>query len=174
MTYAQITTNTVINTIALDDSTLISLFSQGYDYFLEIDNITDINGNQIGIGWYYDQNANTFSPPLLGYNYPVSVPTNVVYQTVIENNIAFGNSIISQMNADAAVAGIYQAGQAIAWLSYLQILYMCLQNGFLLDAINEFSTLIADTSTTKTNLSPFITNTNLTNYQTTVQNWVNQ
>lgn len=174
MIFAQISNNTVVNTIVLDDSSLISIFSPTYDYFLEIDNITDINGNAIGIGWFYSPITNSFYPPLLGYVYPVTLPSNSIYQNLVSSAINFGNYVITQMNADAASAGIYQAGQTVTWLTYLQPLYLCLQNGFLFDAINEFTILIADQSTTKTSLSPYITNTNLTSYQTLVQNWVNQ
>ena len=174
MIYAQISNNIIVNTIELDDATLVPFFSRNCDFCLQINNITDINGNTIAIGWFYNSNTNIFYPPLEGYQYPATIPTPSIYQNLVITAIDFGNYIISQMNADAASAGIYQAGQTNAWLIYLQTLYMYLQNGFLLDAIDEFSTLLADTSSTKTSLAPFITNTNLTTYQSLIQTWLNQ
>lgn len=174
MIYAQILNGVLMNTIEVDDVSILSFFLEGFDFCIEIDNITDINGNTIGIGWFYSPITNSFYPPLLGYVYPVTLPSNSIYQNLVSSAINFGNYVITQMNADAASAGIYQAGQTVTWLTYLQPLYLCLQNGFLFDAINEFTILIADQSTTKTSLSPYITNTNLTSYQTLVQNWVNQ
>jgi hypothetical protein len=109
----------------------------------------------------------------MGYNYPISQPLTPIYQTVANSNISFGNSIISQMNIDVAAMGIYQANQTINWLTYMQTLFMLLQNGFLLDAINEYTTLINDTSVQKIALGTFVNNTTLVSYQTLVQNWVN-
>ena len=64
MTYAQISSSTVQNTIVLDDPALAPMFGpgEGYDYCLRIDNITDIDGNPIGIGWTYD-GTNYYPPP---------------------------------------------------------------------------------------------------------------
>ena len=54
MIFAQILAGVVQNVIVLDDPSLVSLFTAGFDSCIEIDNITDINGNPIGIGCTYD------------------------------------------------------------------------------------------------------------------------
>lgn len=50
MVYAQIKDGIVQNTIVLDDPSLEGVFSQGYDYFLRVDNLD----SQPGVGWSYD------------------------------------------------------------------------------------------------------------------------
>lgn len=62
MTYAQIAGGVVVNIIVLDDSSLLSDFSAGFDACVEVDNITDTNGDPIGIGWLYS--GSVFSPPV--------------------------------------------------------------------------------------------------------------
>lgn len=59
MIYAQVKDSLVINTIVLDDTNLIPLFSSGYDYFIEI---SDDPGSP-AVGWSYD--------PILGFSPPV-------------------------------------------------------------------------------------------------------
>lgn len=59
MIYAQVKDGFVVNTIVLDDETLIPLFLEGFDYLIEI---TLTPGNP-SIGWSYDPNTETFSPP---------------------------------------------------------------------------------------------------------------
>lgn len=65
MIYAQIKNGVVINAIVVDDDTPLELFSEGFDYFLRID---DINPTP-GIGYLYD--GNEFSTP------PVKVPADI-------------------------------------------------------------------------------------------------
>jgi len=57
MIYAQIKNGKIQNTIVLIDTSLIVTFSQGFDYFIEIDSLLPIPG----IGWSYD--GTSFSPP---------------------------------------------------------------------------------------------------------------
>lgn len=57
MTYAQIKNGLVVNTIHLDDSSLSSLFSQGFDAFVAIDAVSPTPS----IGWSY--NGTTFTAP---------------------------------------------------------------------------------------------------------------
>jgi hypothetical protein len=168
--YAQITNNIIVNTVELNDPTLVPVFLQGYDSLVEITSISPMPA----IGWYYDLSSDTFWPTVSGYNYSniLSAPQEPGYQYAVSLNVSFGNQLITQISADAAVAGVYQATQTAAFLSYLSQLYLFLQTGFLLDANDEFTTLIADTSTAKTNLSPFVTNTLLTAYQTQLQSWL--
>ena len=48
--WAQILNGVVVNIIVLNDTTLIPIFTQGFDYLIEIDQLTP----QPGIGWTYD------------------------------------------------------------------------------------------------------------------------
>jgi hypothetical protein len=56
MIYAQILNGIVVNTIVLTDTNLVSVFSEGFDYFIQIGNLTP----QPGIGWSY--NGTNFTP----------------------------------------------------------------------------------------------------------------
>lgn len=58
MIFAQIKNNVVVNSIILDDPSLLSLFSEGFDECLRIDNIDP----QPGKGWSYVDGA--YSQPL--------------------------------------------------------------------------------------------------------------
>lgn len=58
MVYAQILNGVIINTIVLDDTSLIPLFAKGFDTFIEIDQIP----GSPGVGWTY--NNGTFTPPV--------------------------------------------------------------------------------------------------------------
>ncbi len=58
MIYAQIRDGIVKNTIVVDETTPMNLFSQEFDYFLRIDNLSIIPG----IGWNYD--GDDYIPPL--------------------------------------------------------------------------------------------------------------
>jgi hypothetical protein len=57
MLYAQILNGVVQNVIILNDTSLISLFSQGFDYLIEV---SQTPGSP-GIGWLYD--GTNFTPP---------------------------------------------------------------------------------------------------------------
>lgn len=57
MIYAQILNGIIENIIVLDDPSLSSLFSQGFDYFIRIDNLNPVPQ----IGWLY--NGSSFSDP---------------------------------------------------------------------------------------------------------------
>ena len=50
MIYAQIKNNTVQNIIVLQDTSLVSVFTEGYDYCVRIDNLPEVPS----IGWAYD------------------------------------------------------------------------------------------------------------------------
>jgi len=50
MIYAQIKNGKVQNTIVLMDTSLVSQFSEGFDYFIEIDQLSPVPG----VGWGYD------------------------------------------------------------------------------------------------------------------------
>ena len=42
MVYAQIKNNVIVNVIVLDDPTLVSIFTDGFDYCVRIDNLTPV------------------------------------------------------------------------------------------------------------------------------------
>lgn len=58
MIWARIKKGIVTNCIVLDDLSLKDLFSEGYDYFIRVDELDP----QPGIAWSYD--GKTFSPPI--------------------------------------------------------------------------------------------------------------
>lgn len=58
MVFAQIKNGIIQNTIVLEDLSLESMFSQDFDYFIQIDNISPTPG----IGWTYD--GTKFTEPL--------------------------------------------------------------------------------------------------------------
>jgi hypothetical protein len=212
MIYAQILNGIIVNIIQLDDSTLVSLFAQGYDSCLQIDNLTVVPN----IGWYYDITSLSFYPPITlaliqngsvtqiiqnceayitnnssNYQYIIDVTTvnpqplvgdlydgttfthcQAYYQALVNDAISFGNQLITQFAAENVSEGITQAGQTLAILTYTQSLFMYLQSGSLYLAIGAIETMIADTSSTKTSLSPFITNDILYSYLNEIQNWL--
>ena len=165
MIYAQITNNKIVNTIALDDISLLPLFSTDqsgnpYDKVVQIDNIVP----QPGIGWTFD-NVNWSPPP------PAVTQQDTVdmYMTLVQNAIAFGNALIVRFATQNVMAGITQAGKTQAVLAYSSSLYTYLSTGSLYVALAEIETMIADTSDAKTALSPFITNAVLYTYLNQIQ-----
>jgi hypothetical protein len=67
------------------------------------------------------------------------------------------------------MAGITQAGQTQAVMNYTADLAQCLSSGSLYAAMTDIEVMIADTSSTKTSLSPFITNAILYSYLNQLQ-----
>lgn len=59
MIYAQIKDNVIKNRIRLDDSNLESLFLNGFDYLIRIDELEV----QPDIGWFYDGQSFTQPSP---------------------------------------------------------------------------------------------------------------
>jgi hypothetical protein len=101
-------------------------------------------------GYLYNSDGSLSAPP--------AYPSPQYFQNIVAQAVAFGNSIIIQSAARNVSAGITQAGQTLAMMTYCSQLMMCLSTGSLYEAIAELNTMIADTSTDKTNLSPFLTN----------------
>jgi hypothetical protein len=153
MTYAQMNNNIIVNTIDVEDSSLIPLFSQGYDLFMEIDDLTPVPA----IGWIYNPVTSSFSPPL------------TLAQTVLADSITCGSQVIFQWNALNTQGDIYDAGQTVAFLSYTNQLYQLLSLGYLSDASDLITTMIADDGSSKTNLAPFLTNDILNSFQSQIQ-----
>jgi hypothetical protein len=150
MQFAQILDGVIVNIIELDDITLLPNFTIGYDSCTQIDGLNPVPT----IGWSYNF-SNLFTPP-----------TNPAI------NQQFGNQILLSFNNNNINAGIYAAGQTAAFLSYTSQLYSFLSSGYLNDSIDTFTTMIADTSTDKTNLSPFITNDILYAYLNQIQTFL--
>jgi hypothetical protein len=94
-------------------------------------------------------------------------------QQIIQNSIlsaqTFGNNLLLEYAAQNVLAGITQAGQTIPVSDYLANLYNYLSAGSLYASIQEINNLIADTSSTKTNLSPFLTNDIMYTYMNKIQ-----
>lgn len=55
--YAQIKNNVILNSIVLNDPSLVGIFSNGFDSLVQIDQLNP----QPSIGWSYD--GKNFSPP---------------------------------------------------------------------------------------------------------------
>lgn len=73
MVFAQISGGKVLNTIILDDLKLSSLFSEGYDNFVDITSVSP----QPSVGWLYDgANFKATAFPNDGYGSTVSFSTN--------------------------------------------------------------------------------------------------
>lgn len=96
MTYAQIKDGFVKNIIALDDTDLLSIFEDGFDYLVDITMIDP----QPGIGWGYD-GVNFIVPtpivetlPLDPENWDIGVPeTNNEALDRIANVVSSNGSI---------------------------------------------------------------------------------
>lgn len=212
MIYAQVLNNVIVNILQLDDSSLVSVFSVGFDECLQIDTISPMPQ----IGWIYDVPSTTFYPPLTlalvqsnlvtsivvnnsifitnnssNYQYIVAVttmnpkpqvgfsydgtnfsPPQSYLQQLVGESTKLGNCVITQYNAQCVGLGITAANQTSAFLTYMGPLFSLLSYGYLSEAVAELTTMLADTSSAKTSLSPFVTNDILTAYQTQIQNWV--
>lgn len=168
MIYAQITNNTIVNTIQLDDISILPLFQTDqngnpYDSVIQIDNIIP----KPGINWWFD-NVN-WNPPIAP---PVPQTTMEIYTALVQAAVDFGQSLTVQFATQNVMAGITQAGQTLAVLNYTSNLYVYLSTGSLYVAISELENLIADTSSTKTTLAPFITNDILYAYLNQIQGYL--
>ncbi len=93
-------------------------------------------------------------------------------EAAIQAAMQFGQNLILEFAAANVLAGITQAGQTQAVLDYTSNLTTCLTTGSLYAAIGDIEAMISDTSTTKANLSPFITNNILYNYLNQVQTYM--
>lgn len=169
MIFAQITNNIIVNTIMLDDISLLPLFQNDpngnpYDLILQIDNITP----QPGVGWTFNS-INYNAPPAA----PVTLTTIEIYTSLVQAAIDFGNALILQFTTQNVMAGITRSGKTLALLNYCSNLYIYLSTGSLYVAISEIQTMIADTSDTKAALVPFITNDVLYVYLNELQGYLN-
>lgn len=157
-TYAKIQNGIVINTVlAPSTDPQDAAFT-----WVDITNLTP----PPSIGWDYD--GSIFTAPASG---PPPTPQQV-YTEVVLAAIDFGQNIIVDFTVANILAGITQAGKTSAMLSYTSDLAMCLNTGSLYSAVDEINTMILDTSTTKTNLSPFVTNAILISYLHKLQTYL--
>ena len=157
MVYAQIDNNIIVNTIVIDDPALIPLFSTGHNMFLQIDNLNPMPL----IGWIYDINNCSFSPPL-----PLS-------QKIVSDCMDCGNQVILQWGALNIEGGMYAAGQTVAFLAYVGQLFQLLSYGYLNDAMDAMNVMVADTGPTKAGLAPFLTDDILIDFQSQIQTCLN-
>lgn len=157
-----------MNTLELEDSSLLSLFQNDsnevpYDSVQRIDNMSPIPG----IGWTFDN---------ISWNSPNAVISNQsaiqIYTAIVTAAVAFGQSLTIQFATQNVMSGITQAGQTQAVLTYASDLYTYLSTGSLYVAITEIESMIADTSSEKTSLAPFITNAILYSYLCQIQGYL--
>lgn len=119
MIYAQILNNLVVNIIVIDDVELIPLFSEGFDYFIEIDNIIP----QPQIDWLYD--GNNFSSIILypvknGYPSEITIGSNTTFEPFNLSSDSFSFPV--KIEANALIIGCQKFDYA--WIRYA--LYMIL------------------------------------------------
>lgn len=161
MLFAQINNNIVQNVIVLNDSSISSMFSAGYQYFVQVDQLVP----QPEIGWTYD-GTNFFAPMPTG-----PTPLQVAIASV-EAAVEFGQNLINQFAAQNALAGITPSGKTGPVLSYTMNLSQCLYTGSLYAAISVLEGMLVDTSSAKNACSPFITNDIIYTYLNSIQTYL--
>lgn len=114
--------------------------------------------------------VNTYWNGLTSTSFQPSVSQQVSVQ--ISNAMQFGTQLLVQYATQNVLAGITQAGKTQALMDYSHELTHCLITGSLYAAMAEINTMLADTSSTKTNLSPFLTNVILTTYLNQIQTYL--
>lgn len=103
---------------------------------------------------------------------PIQLTQLQVYQNLITEAMAFGNDLMIQFAAENIILGITQAGKTGPVLVYTSTLINCLLTGSLYSAVDQINIMINDSSDTKSNLSPFITNARLTIYKNLIIAWL--
>ena len=118
--------------------------------------------------------TNSIFPPSIGWGYDGTnfIPDLAYYQDLLSQATIFGNQLVNLFAATNASNGIAAAGKTGAVLSYTSNLYLAMSTGSLYLAISIIDGMIADTSATKTNLAPFITNDILYSYLNQIQTWL--
>lgn len=71
MVYAQINNGIIVNAIVVDENTPLELFSQGYDNFIRVDELSPVPGK----GWSYD--GSSFSAPAQSNEIPDVTPRQI-------------------------------------------------------------------------------------------------
>lgn len=101
-----------------------------------------------------------------------AIATVQTIQAAVKSAVSFGNNLQMTMITQNIQNGITKAGLTQAVANYLQNCQYYLSTGSLYAAIEEINSLIADTSSTKTALSPFVTNTILYQYLNQIQTYL--
>lgn len=86
--------------------------------------------------------------------------------------MSFGTAVLNDFATQNVLSGITQAGKTQAVMDYCHELTHCLITGSLYAAIGQINDMIADTTSTKTTLSPFITNNILYTYLNKIQTYL--
>jgi hypothetical protein len=100
------------------------------------------------------------------------MPVNQQVTNAIGAAMEFGTQMLVQFATQNVMTGITQSGKTEAVMDYCHELAHCLITGSLYAAINAINVMIADTSSTKTNLSPFITNNVLYTFLNKIQTYL--
>lgn len=134
-------------------------------------NILDYQGNVLGTIEFPDDTSQTVIDEALAIyaTTPAVISESQTIQQAIQAAIIFGQQIMVQYSAQNVAAGITQAGQTEAVASYLSQMITYLNTGSLYAAITQINVYIADTSSTKQGLSPFVTNDILYTYLNLIQ-----
>lgn len=103
--------------------------------------------NTVVQNYWSAANAQTFQPT---QNQQVTLAISMAMQ--------FGTQMLIQYATQNVLLGVTQAGKTQAVMDYCHELAHCLITGSLYAAINQILVMIADTSQTKANLAPFVTN----------------
>jgi hypothetical protein len=153
-------------TLALINGNIVTNIIQNYEPY--------IAANSPSIYQYIVDITVSSFPPQIGFSYNGSTftPSLAYYQDLLEEAAAFGIQLANTFAATNAMTGITQAGLTGAVLAYTDNLYNAMTTGSLYEAITIINAMIADTSSTKTALSPFITNDILYSYLNQIQNWL--
>lgn len=95
-----------------------------------------------------------------------------VYTAVVVAAQNFGQQLATQYAVQNILLGITQSGKTQALIDYTNNLSQCLYTGSLYAALSAINVMIADISSAKTNLSPFITNDILYSYLNQIQSYL--
>lgn len=161
MVYAQIKNGIIQNTIVLEDSSLQSVFAQGFDAFVRVDNLSP----EPAIGWSYD--GSNFHAPI------TSEPSaQELAEQAVVNDMNFGQALITQFAATNNLNGISNSGKTLYVLSYTANLSQCLYTGSLMAALSIMTGMLADSSAAKTACDPFITNDIINGYISQIKSYL--
>lgn len=138
-----------------DDFDETDLLSQGYTFLTDADFATYIT---------------TFD--LTAYNTAIAPTINQIVEQKIADAQAFGMQVLIDFATENVLMGITQAGQTIPVNLYLHRLGHYIGTGSLYAAIDEMNTIIADTTTAKTSLYPFVSDARITTYKNRIQTYL--
>jgi hypothetical protein len=102
----------------------------------------------------------------------VAVSQEELIKAIVENAKVFGNVLIGKFTIENISMGITQAGKTYDLTMYCHKLIHFIEKGSLYAALQELDILLADTSQTKTDLSPFVTNDRLTIYKEEIETYL--